>query len=119
VQCCTGNMLRHILPQGDAVVPKQPGWVDEATGELGSFSLAQIRKNEKMKECWQKLSCRQQQMTALTCLGFTNRQIAAHLGISKETVKTHVHNTQLKFQLHGIAELQEALMEWDFSSWAK
>ena len=92
---------------------------DELAAELVSSGLAQMRDNEGLKERWQRLSHRQQNVTALTCLGYTNRQIAARLGISEETVKTHVQNMLVKFNLHGKAELQTALKEWDFSAWEK
>ncbi len=66
---------------------------------------------------WQLLSPREQEVTALACRGVTNRQIAARLGVSEETVKTHVRNALVKFNLHGKGELRMAQGEWDFSEW--
>ena len=43
--------------------------------------------------------------------GVINRQIAARLGVSEETVKTHVRNALVKFNLHGKGELRMALGE--------
>jgi len=40
---------------------------------------------------WQALTPRQQQVAALTCLNFTNRQIAARLSISPQTVNKFCH----------------------------
>jgi DNA-binding CsgD family transcriptional regulator len=50
-------------------------------------------------------------------LNFTNRQIAARLQITPETVKTHVRNVLHKFDLHSKAELRRSLADWDFSAW--
>lgn len=66
---------------------------------------------------WRSLSPREQDVAALTCLGYTNPQIAARLHISVETVKTHMRNTLVKFQLHSKAELRMILSDWDFSEW--
>ena len=49
----------------------------------------------------------------------TNRQIAARLMISPETVKTHLRNAQYKFDVHSKAELRALLSDWDFSAWDK
>ena len=68
---------------------------------------------------WQSLSPREQEVSALACLGYTNRQIAAHLGISGETVKTHLHNAMLKFGLHSRSELRLRLAAWEFSAWER
>ena len=69
--------------------------------------------------CWDALSVREQEVTALSCLGYTNRQIAGRLGIAEETVKTHVKNALVKFGLHGKAELRRVLEGWDFSGWER
>jgi len=47
-----------------------------------------------------------QEVTALTDRGYTNRQMAARLGVPEETVKTHVRNALVKFNLHGKGELR-------------
>ena len=68
---------------------------------------------------WSSLSPREQEVTALTCLNYTNRQIAAQLNISPETVKTHLRNVLIKFDLRTKQELKQALAGWDFSAWGK
>jgi DNA-binding CsgD family transcriptional regulator len=67
---------------------------------------------------WHGLTPRQQQVAALACLNFTNRQIAARLGISPQTVKSHMRNLLHRFELHSKNELRHALADWDFSEWA-
>jgi len=56
-------------------------------------------------------------VAALTCLGYTNRQIAAKLKISPDTVKGYVRQVLVKFNLHGKNELRTLLSAWDFSDW--
>jgi DNA-binding NarL/FixJ family response regulator len=89
----------------------------EVTTRLLSQALAQKDENEAMQRCWGSLSDREQQIAALTCLNYTNRQIAARLGIAPTTVATHVRNVLYKFNLHSKAELRQALSNWDFSAW--
>jgi DNA-binding NarL/FixJ family response regulator len=67
---------------------------------------------------WHELTPRQQQVAALACLNFTNRQIAARLGISPQTVKSHMRNLLHRFELHSKIELRHTLADWDFSDWA-
>ncbi len=67
---------------------------------------------------WHGLTPRQQQVAALACLNFTNRQIAARLGISPQTVKSHMRNLLHRFGLHSKMELRRTLADWDFSDWA-
>jgi len=66
---------------------------------------------------WQTLTPREQDVTALACLGYANKQIALRLGISGETVKTYMHNVLYKFNLHNRSELALMLKDWDFSAW--
>jgi len=90
---------------------------DEVAVDLLSAALAQRQAAEVNLRVWQSLSSRQQQVTALICLNYTNRQIAARLVITTETVKSHVRNVLRKFNMHTKTELRQALAEWDFSEW--
>ena len=90
---------------------------DEVAADLLTIALAQRDAAEARIEVWRGLSIREQQVVALTCLGYTNRQIAARLVISPETVKSHVSRVLLKFGLRTRSELRGALAEWDFSAW--
>jgi len=90
---------------------------DDLTAELLTYALNQRAIDDENMRRWQGLTQREQQVAALTCLNFTNRQIAAHLVISPETVKTHVRNVLNKFGLHSKAELRKLLKNWDFSDW--
>jgi len=91
--------------------------VEEVAASLIAAGLDQYYATDARRQYWQSLSPREQDVTALTCLNHTNRQIAARLHISVETVKTHIHNALAKFNLHSKAELRQALADWDFSEW--
>ncbi len=90
---------------------------EEVAADLLYLALAQRDAAEANLQRWEALSPRQQQVVALTCLGYTNRQIAARLRISPETVKTYLRNILLKYDLRSKADLRQALSDWDFSAW--
>lgn len=90
---------------------------NEVAADLLSIALAQRDAANFYLERWRDLSPREQQVAALACLGYTNRQIANRLVISTETVKSHVRNVLNKFNLHSKIELRQALSDWDFSEW--
>ena len=84
---------------------------------LLAAAIAQRNASQETWCRWQSLSNREQEVAALTCLGYTNHQIAAKLGVSHTTIKTHIRNILTKFQLHGKGELRMALQDWDFREW--
>ena len=85
--------------------------------DLLAAGLNQYRSMEKPWSNWESLSPREQDVAALTCLGLTNRQIAARLSLSPETIKTHMRNLLFKFGLNSKEELRHILAGWDFSGW--
>jgi DNA-binding CsgD family transcriptional regulator len=91
----------------------------EVETDLLTVALAQRQTHRELYRRWQVLSTREQEVAALACLGYTNRQMAARLGVSEETIKTHIRNTLVKFNLHGKGELRMALEKWDFSEWER
>jgi DNA-binding CsgD family transcriptional regulator len=92
---------------------------DEVASDLLQSALAQAYSAEAVWRRWESLSSREKQAAALNCLGYTNRQMAARLHVSVDTIKTHVHNALVKFGLHSKAELRLVLADWDFSDWEK
>lgn len=89
----------------------------ELIPDLLAAGLDQYRSTDKLWPKWESLTPREQDIAALTCLGFTNRQISARLSLSPETVKTHVRNVLFKFDVNSKAELRHILAGWDFSGW--
>ena len=90
---------------------------EAVAADLVRHALAERQQAEDGLIIWRILSPREQEVAALICLNCTNRQIAARLGISPETVKTHVRNVLSKFGLRTKTELRQALSGWDFSAW--
>jgi DNA-binding CsgD family transcriptional regulator len=93
--------------------------LEQFQAELLAAGLADLQTSDALKHFWDRLSHREQQVTALTCLGYTNRQMAARLNISPETVKSHMRQALVKFHAHSKHELRILLAEWDFSGWGK
>ncbi|MBM3145900.1 MAG: helix-turn-helix transcriptional regulator [Chloroflexi bacterium] len=82
-----------------------------------TFALQHRRAAAANLEQWRSLTPRERQVTALTCLGLTNRQIALRMNITPDTVRTHLRNVQRKFGLRTKLELRNALVDWDFQAW--
>jgi DNA-binding NarL/FixJ family response regulator len=90
---------------------------EELAADLLNESLMRRLEEEKKLEYWRNLSPREQDVVALVCLNYTNRQIAERLVISPETVKTHVANVLRKYNLGRRADLRRYLDNWDFGAW--
>jgi DNA-binding NarL/FixJ family response regulator len=106
----------ELLQSLQTIAEREQRRTGEIASELLSSALARRQVDNRLVTRWRFLSPREQQVAALTCLNFTNRQIAARL-ITPETAKTHVRNVLRKFDLHSKAELRRALADWDFSAW--
>ena len=100
---------------------EQAGREQRPPGEVGAdllaVGLAQLQSTETLEQCWVGLSPREQQVTALTCLGYTNRQIASRLGVAPDTVKGYIRHTLTKWQAYSKQDLRMLLMGWDFTAW--
>jgi DNA-binding CsgD family transcriptional regulator len=92
---------------------------DEIASSLVASGLALQSEQGELWQRWLSLSPREQQVAALTCLNFTNPQIAARLHLSVETIRTHSRNVQIKFNINSKADLRVLLSDWDFSKWDK
>jgi two-component system, NarL family, nitrate/nitrite response regulator NarL len=90
---------------------------EDIRAEVLAAGLVQLQSADGLKQIWSWLSRREQEVTALACLGYTNRQIAGRLNLSEETVKTYMSKSLAKFDLHSKAELRQALSGWDFGEW--
>ena len=62
----------------------------EVAADLMASGVAQRDLDLDTYQRWQTLSQREQEVAAFICLDYTNRQIAARLSISPETVKSHI-----------------------------
>jgi DNA-binding CsgD family transcriptional regulator len=91
--------------------------LEQFQAELLAAGLANLQTSDELKRCWERLSGREQEVTALTCLGYTNRQMAARMGVSPDTVKGYMRQVLIKFHAHSKQELRLSLAQWDFSAW--
>jgi DNA-binding CsgD family transcriptional regulator len=99
-------------------VAKQQGRAEEEV--LADFARSgrdQFFRNGEAEARWDSLSEREQEVTALACLGYRNYEIAGILGIAPETVKTHLQNIFNKFGLRSRKELRLVLNQWQFAEW--
>ena len=108
-----------LLDSLQSVAAEEQRPAEQVMVDLLSQGLACRQASQVYLGRWRSLSPREQQVAALVCLNYTNRQIAVRLHISPETVKSHVRNLLAKFDLHAKAELSQLLADWDFSAWDK
>ena len=81
---------------------------------LTMASIAAEEYNHKVAK-WRTLTPREQEVAALICIDYTNKEIANHLSISLSTVKTHIRSILTKFDLHSKNQLRQYFDGWDFS----
>lgn len=91
----------------------------ELIPELLNAGLTQYSSNERLWKKWESLSPREKDVAALACLGYTNREIAARLNISPETVKDRLETALQKFHITKRTELRVLLANWDFSEYER
>ena len=90
---------------------------DDLIHDLLAAGLTQYYSSEELLKKWRALTTREQDVAALVCLGFTNREIAVRLSIAPDTVKSRFQNVMKKFNIHKRTELRILMAEWDFSAW--
>ena len=90
---------------------------DDLVQDLLAAGLTHYYESEDLWRKWRSITPREQDVAALACLGFSNREIAARLHISPNTVKSRLHNVLRKFNLHNRADLRVMLADWDFNGW--
>ncbi|MGE5250989.1 MAG: response regulator transcription factor, partial [Bacteroidota bacterium] len=88
----------------------------EVYDDILTLGMELMQDKDDLAAVWDELSPREQQVTALTCLGYPSYEIAGMLGISYETVRTHSKHIYAKFGLNR-KELRRALKDWDFRGW--
>lgn len=89
---------------------------EDIANEILSHGIEKYEHFDEKLAKWNILSPREQQVTALTCQGYFNEDIAQKLVISPNTVKTHLRNIQQKFNVHSKEELKQIFRGWDFSA---
>lgn len=90
---------------------------EEVWMEFAKAGHDQYLEASELEERWDTLTDREQEVTALACMGYRNYEIADTLSISHETVKSHLHNIFTKFDIRNRNELRRALKDWRFDEW--
>ncbi len=88
----------------------------EVYKDIIEAGMKAVQDKDEYAGIWDSLSGREQQVTALTCLGYRSYEIAGMLGVSYETIRTHSKHIYAKFGLNR-KELRLALKDWDFRGW--
>lgn len=88
----------------------------EVYDDIIESGMKVLSDKDKYEDIWTSLSPREQEVTALTCLGYRSYEIAGALGISYETVRTHSKHVYAKFGLSR-KELRRVLERWNFEAW--
>jgi len=99
------------------IAREQQRSADEVAEDLINLAVNQRHSLDFQMRCFRELTLREQDVTALTCLGYRNAEIAARLGISITTVSTHIRHISGKFGMHGKTELRQFFSGLDFSAW--
>jgi DNA-binding CsgD family transcriptional regulator len=107
----------ELVPLVEELAERRRLPADELASSLLQSALAQAYSADATWQRWESLSGREKQIAALSCLNYTNRQMAGRLHLSVDTVKTHIRNALAKLGLHSKTELRLLLAEWDFSEW--
>jgi DNA-binding CsgD family transcriptional regulator len=106
-----------LQPMLDSLAGHEQLSPDEVASGLVNEALSRRQVDAELLRKWESLSLRQQQVAALICLGYTNRQISAKLGISIATVHTHSGHIQDVFDVNSKSDLRRLLAVWDFKDW--
>ncbi len=89
---------------------------DDVLNDVLRAGVNEVLRADQYAASWNTLSPREQEVTALICLGYSGDQIAEILTISYETVRTHSKHVYVKFNLSR-KELRRALRDWHFAEW--
>ena len=87
----------------------------DLAADLIASGYAQQQVSWELMRCWRILTPREREVVALICCDYSNRQIAEHLVVSIETVRSHVRHSLRKFGVQNRRELCLLLAGWKFS----
>ena len=109
-----GNLLQLVRRPADSA--NQENRLSEDDPNL-PVSLPYDKNTNELYQRWLNLSPREQDVVALTCLGYKNHQIAFRLGLSVTTVKSYIQKVCYKLDLHSKTDIRLTFVHWDFSAW--
>jgi DNA-binding CsgD family transcriptional regulator len=88
----------------------------EVLDEVLRAGVDEILRAGKYAASWNSLSPREQEVTALICLGQSSYEIAEILSVSYDTVRSHSKQIYRKFGLNR-KQMRQALRDWRFAEW--
>jgi DNA-binding CsgD family transcriptional regulator len=88
---------------------------EEAAGHWLEMQANAYQQDREVGRLWATLTNREQQVVALCCLEYSDREIAVMLGIAYGTARTHLYNAIRKLGISKKSELLFLLRNWDFS----
>jgi ATP/maltotriose-dependent transcriptional regulator MalT len=115
--------IRTFTLEGDVLISiqqiavKEKKREDQVAQDLVEQAILFRQQAEYFLAKWKGLSPREQHVVALCCLGYNNSEIAEHLSISLNTVKSHIRNACQGLGVQSKSDLRKMLAEWDFSGW--
>ena len=83
--------------------------------DIVAAGLTQYSTQDRIWKKWESLTSREQQVTAWACLEYTNRQMAARMGVTEATVKFHLGNAYSKLRVKNRTTLRQKFAGWDFT----
>ena len=89
----------------------------ELLPDILAAGLTQYSTNDRIWKKWESLTPREQEVTALVCLGYSNDEMAFRMGVTEAGVKWHIHNVLKKFGVVNRRKLRQILAGWDFNGW--
>jgi DNA-binding NarL/FixJ family response regulator len=91
--------------------------VTEVKLDVLTFGLDQYKKDVTARRLWDSLAPRERDVTAFTCLGYSNRQIAYKMGIAESTVKSYLQSVLQKLSVRSKSELRLIFAHFNFEAW--
>ena len=107
-------ILDELVQSIQAIADQEQKSLEEVVRELDRLLAIHFPHKGEFQRRWDRLTPREKQVTLLVLRNYTNRQIAATLVISQETVKSHIRNALSKLELHGKTNLRQIASTWDF-----
>jgi DNA-binding CsgD family transcriptional regulator len=87
--------------------------------DILAAGLTEYVTNDRLWQKWESLTPREQEATALVCLGFTNGQMAFRMGNTEAGVKFHLRNVYSKLEVKNRNKLRQIFAGWDFSEFLR
>jgi FixJ family two-component response regulator len=81
--------------------------------ERSRATLASEAKLQPLRQCYESLTRREQQVMALVVSGHLNKEVGGELGISEITVKAHRGRLMRKMRAHSLPELVDMATRLD------